>query len=225
MAELKNTALSPFTRGVLLLAAGLGITVATGVVCGRVSQRWGPVPDAILAADHLKSLPEDIGTWHLAEEQQIPGAIIDTLQCAGYVNRKYVDRHTGSAVHLAVIVGPSGPISVHTPEICFSSQAYSIEDPRRAKELVDSAGSQHSFWYTTFKSTNAIAEHLRVYYGWSSDGNWRAVESPRFEFAGKPLLFKLQISSYISPENSSSDKDPCQAFLERLLESGWKVDG
>jgi hypothetical protein len=161
----------------------------------------------------------------LADEEAVPAPIIETLQCAGYVNRKYIDRRTGDEVHLAIIVGPSGPIAVHTPEICFSSQAYSIEEPRQARELVDSAGDPHTFWYTTFSSTNAIAEQLRVYYGWCGDEKWQASESPRFEFAGQPMLFKLQISSRVPPGKSSTGKDSCQAFLEKLLASGWKVNG
>lgn len=225
MSEPKKTAISPLTKYTLLLAAGLGITVVTGVVCGRMSHRWGPAPDMVAAGEHLKSLPANIGTWQLVDDQKIPTPVIETLQCAGYVNRKYIDRQSGSTVDLAIIVGPSGPVAVHTPEICFSSQAYSIEEPRRVRELVDSSGDQHTFWCTTFSSTNAIAEKLRVYYGWCADQNWQAAESPRFEFAGKPLLFKLQIASYVPPGENEDDEDPCHAFLERLLESGWKVDG
>jgi hypothetical protein len=179
----------------------------------------------LLAAEHLKTLPANIGTWQMVGDKKVAAPILDTLQCAGYVNRQYVDRRTGSEIHLAIYLGPSGPIAVHTPEICFSSQAYSIEQPRQAAEIVDSAGGKHTFWYTTFSSTNAIAEQLRVYYGWSADEKWQASESPRFEFAGKPLLFKLQISSYVPPGERGTGKDPCQMFLERLLASGWKVNG
>jgi hypothetical protein len=212
-------------RFAVLLAAGLVITIATGVVCGRASQRWGPAPNMIAAAEHLKSLPASIGTWELADDQKMSDAVVETLQCAGYVNRRYIDRRTGSTVDLAIIVGPSGPVAVHTPEICYSSQAYSIEEPRQVKELVDSTGNRHKFWYTTFRSNNAIAEQLRVYYGWCADNRWQAAESPRFDFAGRPLLFKLQIASYVPPGHSETGKDPCELFLEKLLQSGWNVKG
>lgn len=217
--------LNPIARYALLLAAGLGITIATGVVCGRISQRWGPVPDMLAAADHLRTFPVNIGSWQLSEEVTMPELIVDTLHCAGYVSRKYVDRRTGDEISLAIIVGPSGPVSVHTPEICYSSQAYTIEEPRKAKELVDVAGNRHAFWFTTFSSNVAIAEELRVYYGWSADRTWNASESPRFEFAGKPMLFKLQIAAEVPPLHADAGKDPCQDFLEQLLQSGWTLKG
>lgn len=220
-----KSALNPLGRYSLLLAAGLGVTIATGVVCGRVAQRWGPVPDMLAAAEHIQSLPTNLGQWQLAEEIKMPAAIVDTLQCAGYVNRRYVDRETGDMVSVAIIVGPAGPVSVHTPEICYSSQAYSIEEPRAAAELVDLAGKKHTFWFSTFRSTDAIAENLRVYYGWTADGVWQATESPRFEFAGKRMLFKMQIAAQVSPVKADDDRETCQAFLEALLKSGWKLSG
>lgn len=225
MADSPKSAFHPFARYTLLLAAGLVITIVTGVVCGRVSQRWGPVPDMLLAAKNLETVPTNIGTWQMVDEVKLPALIVETLQCAGYVNRKYLDRHTGNTVHLAIIVGPSGPVSVHTPEICFPSQAYSMDQPREVKQFADLSGDQHSFWTTSFNSTNAIGEQLRVYYGWCADKNWQAAEAPRFKYAGRPLLFKLQISSPVSPGKQDAASDPCQAFLERLLESGWKING
>jgi len=220
-----NSSLNSLVRFVTVLAVGVGITVVTGVVCGRVSQRWGPVPDMVAAAEHLKSLPARIGSWQLVEENTMPAAVVQTLSCAGYVNRTYVDRHSGNTVSLAITVGPSGPISVHTPEICYSSQAYSIEAPRKRVQLPAEVGHGDAFWCTTFRSNSAIAEQLRVYYGWCADRAWTAAESPRFSFAGRPLLFKLQIASLVPPGEASEEQDPCRDFLEDLLRSGWNVNG
>lgn len=225
MSTASNSDYSSLVRLVIALVVGIGITVATGVVCGRVSQRWGPVPDMVAAANHLKSLPAQIGSWHLVGEEMMPATTIRTLSCAGYVNRKYVDRHSGDTVSLAIIVGPTGPISVHTPEICYSSQAYSIEEPRRRVQLAVAGANDDSFWCTTFRSKNAMAEQLRVYYGWCADRKWTAAESPRFNFAGQPLLFKLQIASLVPPGEKEAAKDPCRVFLQELLQSGWKVNG
>lgn len=225
MLNTSNSGPKPVVRFVTAIVVGIGVTVATGVVCGHVSQRWGPIPDMVAAADHLKSLPAQIGSWQLVEEDTMSETIIRTLSCAGYVSRKYVDRHSGSTVSLAIIVGPTGPISVHTPEICYSSQAYSIEEPRKGVQLADAGGNAHSFWCTTFRSNNALAEQLRVYYGWCADQDWTAAESPRFNFAGRPLLFKLQIASLVPPGEKGASQDPCQVFLKELLHSGWKVNG
>jgi hypothetical protein len=203
----------------------MGITITTGVICGRLSQRWGPVPDLLAAADHLAGFPTQIGNWQLLGEEVIPDPILQVLSCAGYVNRHYVNRKSGQTVDLAITVGPGGPISVHTPEICYSSRAYSVTEPRRRWQLTDGEGRTHSFWNTAFRSTNANAERLRVYYGWCADGEWTASDSPRFEFAGRRLLFKLQMASRVSPVGTTNTNDPCQEFLADFLRCGWKVSG
>lgn len=224
MSHFSSSGFSPLARLATALAVGISVTVVTGVVCGRVSQRWGPVPDMVAAAEHLKSLPAQFGSWQLVEDNTMSPTVVKTLSCAGYVHRTYVDRHSGETVSLAIIVGPSGPISVHTPEICYSSLAYSIESPRRRVRISAPAGNDE-FWCTTFRSNNAIAEQLRVYYGWCSDDAWTAAESPRFSFAGRPLLFKLQIASLVPPGDEGEKQDSCQNFLQELLHSGWNVHG
>ena len=150
------------------------------------------------------------------------------LDCAGYVNRQYVNRRSGETISLAIILGPAGPISVHTPEICYSSRAYSITTPRKQVLFTDQRGRSHAFWALTFRSNNVSADQLCVYYGWTSDGTWRAPESARFEFAGRPMLYKLQIATLSPPTETGQQKesqDACAKFLAALLESGWDFAG
>src|SRR5262245_53263400 len=111
------------------MTVGVGITVATGFVHGRLTQRWGPPLDLEGASRNLEALPTTIGDWQLVREDPMPEAILQMLSCAGHVNRQYVNRHTGNTVSIAIIVGPPGPTAVHTPEICYSSRAYSIQEP------------------------------------------------------------------------------------------------
>lgn len=208
-----------------VIAAGLAITIATGAVCGHVSQRWGAQPDLVAAGQHLKSLPPKIGSWQLVQEDEMSESEIQMLSCAGYVNRTYIDQASGNTVTLAIYVGPSGPISVHTPEVCYSSRDYTLESERKRVDFKDSNNLEHALWSTTFRSNNAVGERLRVYYGWLADDVWTAADSPRFSFAGSPMLFKLQIAAPVPPGKSGEGDDPCQAFLQELLQSGWKVHG
>jgi hypothetical protein len=171
------------------------------------------------AARELESLPKTIGDWQFVSEERLAPVIQQTLQCAGNINRKYVNRSSGESVDIAIIVGPSGPTSVHTPEICYSSRAYSIREPRQRATLTDTSGRIHSFWSLSFRSDDLTMDELRVYYGWCPEVNgiWTASESPRFEFAGRRLLFKLQIASQISSMATDQANDPCQDFLTALL--------
>jgi hypothetical protein len=215
-------------RFLLLVAAGIAVTVLAGVVYGRLTQRWGPVPDLVAAARQLHSFPTELGDWKLLKEDTINESVRRILNCAGDLNRQYVNRRSGDTISLAIVLGPAGPISVHTPEICYSSRAYSIATPRKQVLFTDHRGRSHAFWALTFHSNQVNADQLCVYYGWTSDGRWRAPESARFEFAGRPLLYKLQIAALAPPSqaNTPSDsQDACAKFLTALLESGWDFAG
>lgn len=209
----------------ILLACAVAYTVVTGLVYGRFTQRWGPVPDLLAKGRHLETFPKEIGDWLLLKEDTLSELIQETLSCTGYVNRQYVNRKTGERIGFAVYVGPAGPISVHTPEICYSSQAYAIQEPRKVAILPGPADQTNSFWQLTFRSTNKSADLERVYYAWSTGGSWMASESPRFEFGGLPALYKLQIAAQVPPaDESSTHDDPCKEFLTELLRSGWNLE-
>jgi hypothetical protein len=208
---------------VILACSGVIITLATGLVHGRITQRWGAAPDLQKVASQLKALPPDIGDWRLLDESTIEERVLQMLSCAGYINRQYVNRKSGQTVSIAIIVGPSGPTSVHTPEICYSSRAHSIETPRRQIRLSGADGTMHSFWSLTFRSQNPLSDELSVCYAWSAGDVWVASESPRFEYAAEPLLFKVQVAGSVSPRRATDAQDPCQEFLAAFLQLSWQI--
>lgn len=208
---------------IFALALGVTCTLIAGVLYGRYSQRWGPPADLVAAAEHLKSMPKNIGPWQLAEELTMGKSARQMLECAGYVNRRYVNQESGKVVNLAVIVGPPGPTAVHTPEICYSSRAYKLRSARQRIHVGDAPADRHSFWGVDFQTTNALADGLRVYYAWSLGGHWVSSDSPRFEFAAAPLLYKLQLAGAIETQDGSETQDPGKEFLEELIRSDWKL--
>jgi hypothetical protein len=204
--------------------AAIALTMVTGLVYGRWTQRWGQPPSLQAAAERVESLPREIGPWRLVEEREVSKLILETLQCAGHTNRIYMNVNTGEKVAMAMIVGPSGPTSVHIPEICYSSRAFEIAQPREEKFFGgDSSGKSNSFWEMKFKSQDAGVGELQVYYGWSTGDAWTASQSPRFEFGGRPLLYKLQVSAELAPTDGGSQKDPCRSFIDELLKTFWQA--
>jgi hypothetical protein len=229
----KNLAvqLAPSRRGILPIVLVLAITVLTGIVHGRLSQRWGPVPDLKGAGEHLKQFPQQVGDWQMVKDEKIDDGVIRMLSCTGYVHREYVNSKSGESVLVAIMLGPSGPISVHTPEICYSSRAFTIQEPRKLVTLTDSDGGRHTFWSMLFSTNKPTADRLRVHYAWRGKENWTASKHPRFEFGGEPLLYKVQISSPVpaaaggQADSAGGKKDPCEGFLEAMIRSGWNVGG
>jgi hypothetical protein len=205
----------------------VSITLVAGAVHGVMTQRWGPAPDLIAASQHLADFPKQFGNWQMLSEQPMDESTVRMLSCAGYVNRQYVNRKTGMTIWIAVMLGPSGPIAVHTPEVCYSSRDYSINEPRHQVSLVDANGRTHTFWSLSFRSDTPSTDQLRVDYAWYGYGQdqWKASTSPRFEFAGKRLLFKLQIAGLTPAAAGNAVQDPCEDFLSAFLRSGWSVSG
>jgi hypothetical protein len=222
----RNSAgLTPKVKLGVAFTVGLVVTIATGVVCGRFSNRWGPVPDLIAAGDLLKSMPKTLGDWQLVEDQPIDESVVQMLECSGYVNRVYRHRTSGEEASVSIVVGPAGPISVHTPEICFSSRNYTLEHDRQRFELTDAENRVHSFWGSTFRSNSAVGGKLRVFYAWLPNEIWTAADSPRYSYAGRPLLYKLQAAASLPPGESNESLDPVRSFVQDLVMSGWKIRG
>jgi hypothetical protein len=199
------------------LAIAVAITLAGGALYGNYSQRWSPPVELTAAAAQLEQFPQVVGSWKASEDLPIEKYAVDMLECKGYVHRRYVDQDSGQAVQLAFLVGPPGPIAVHTPEICFSSRAYEMAGERTETTFDGFTGKRNSFWRVDFTSRNALADGLRVYYAWSSGRTWSASRSPRFEFAGAPLLYKIQLAAYFVPRVNEETPDPGRQFLEELL--------
>jgi len=186
----------------------VALTLMFGVVHARLTGRWGPRPDAIAAGQRLNLVPKIIGDWQVTRENALDPDVVRLLQCQGSLSRIYENVKTGDVISVAVILGPPGPISVHTPEICYSSQNYKVSQDRirwTAQELTD------EFWEVQLESNDVSAPGLRAIYGWTNSKNWQAAENPRFTFGRSPYLYKLQIASALSSKDRPHDE--CREFL------------
>ncbi len=228
MAQARNPDRNPALRPLpwwLAPVLAVVITLVGGALHGRNSNRWGPPADRVAASAHLATMPKQIGRWKLVDELTIDEPSLTMLECAGYLHRRYTHQDTGQSINVAILVGPPGPIAVHTPEICFSSRAYEIQGQRKAVAMRGGGDKENSYWCTDFQSKNPFSDALRVYYGWSPGGQWKASTSPRYEYAGAPLLYKIQLAVPMTREMMDSDSDPGRQFLEDLRKSGWKMLG
>lgn len=199
--------------GLLLIAF---VAAASGAIHGRLSHRWGVAPNVEASAKRLQEVPSAFGDWEMQNAGSITKETLETLQCAGYFYRTYTHIKTGQSVQVAILLGPSGPMSVHTPEICFSSRDHTMEGERK-KATYEIAGQQNEFWTLRFRMNTVEAPILSVYYGWTLGGPWQAPESPRLKYAGTPLLYKLQMASYAADDEPGAIKDLPAEFLKAFL--------
>ena len=205
-----------------LLAAGLiaatVLTGAAGWIDARLSNRWS-TPEALqAAAQRLNDVPAQLGDWQMQDSTKLPADVEEMLQCAGNFNRSYINSETGDVVNVAAIVGPAGPTSAHTPEICYTSHDHVPLDGPTAVSIRPKDHPDEDFWRMTFRANDLKGARLRVYYAWSDgSGVWSASKYPRVKYSGQPLLYKIQLASHWPESKDPSGDDPCQRFLENLL--------
>jgi hypothetical protein len=201
--------------GILVLVIG---TIGAGLLQGSLANRWGPSGTANRAAEVLRSgLPQEVGNWRVRNETPFSSEVVRILQCPAHISRVYEHQQTGDTVRVAVIVGPPGPVSVHTPEICYASRDVSIDGERRKLLVKDAGGGEHSLWEVPFKSNDLDGSALRAAYGWTNGSTFEAASHPRIGYGGFTHLYKIQIAVPIQPRSQSTSFDPVNDFLENFL--------
>ena len=164
------------------------------------------------AGKKLRELPSEFGDWKQTQSAELSDGAAKQLQCTGYVNRSYMNG-SGQLVHVAVITGPAGPLSLHDPEICYRSTGYQLQQARRRVAVADADGTEHELWSVSFRSPDVLADSLRVYYARSSGDKWEAVDHPRVHYATKAFLYKIQLATSVTFDVKNSEKDAAQSFL------------
>jgi hypothetical protein len=200
------------------IAVGIAtaLTVASGLVHGRLADRWRP--KAMLdAGARLQGIPEQFGKWRLKSSRSLDEDTGRMLESTGDVVRSYKNEETGEEVQVTVIVGPWGPISVHTPDVCFSSRDFKRVEVRKRATVVDSTGAKSDFWAETFLTNGLEARNVRAYWAWSRGDSWLAPDGVKSTFIGSPHLYKIQLTSYLPAVLAPQAEDPVFRFLKDFV--------
>ena len=200
--------------GVLLVVA---LTLLSGIIHGQMSRRWGLPEDLVAIGAKLQEIPESFGNWQLESSGELSDSEIKMLECAGYIVRTYVNQATGETVNMALIVGPSMPISLHRAEICWNSRGHTIRDQRQQVIVRDSDHLDQQFWALTFQTNDINKDLVRVYYGWSDGRRWSEHNERRLSLTHRPYLYKIEVVSRLRPGTTWQTSDPCRDFLQDFI--------
>ena len=190
---------------VAMLVATVALTAAPAVVHGVWSRRWRDPADISAAARNVEEFPRQFGDWKQhGDEEKMPEEAVRELQCAGYFNRHYVNQKLGRDVTVMLMVGPSGPLIRHPPEICYGNRANKLlHDPVDVNFAAPDART-HTFRVLRYQNPGAASGEFSVCYGWTANGTWDVPDYPRFRYGGAPLLYKVQVltSDAVPPDGS-----------------------
>ncbi len=196
-------------------AALIGSTalIVCGIVHGYWTDRWAPPVETERAAERLDAIPLELGEWDGEVMEVKSGEAGNGV--ARCIKRRYVHRKSGAVVSLFLVCGRPGPVSIHTPEVCYGASGFMVGTKGRYE-----SESGDNMWKTDAIRTNATEEtRLRLYWGWSDGSGWAASDDARVQFARRPVLHKLYVVRELSGLNESNQSEPCEEFLRLLLPS------
>jgi hypothetical protein len=201
-----------------LVSLAIAIVVGSGIAHGLCTDRWSPPVELQEAVKRLASLPSSIADWDGTDLDNDLSAKF-RADIPGFLHRRYVQRGSQREITVAIVCGRPGPISVHTPDVCYQGAGYRLTaDP--TKHVVSAPASRESapLWKATFlKETFPTREELRVYWSWHAGDSWQAVKEPRLAFARFPVLHKLYVIYRVPLGANAAANDPCPEFLQQLL--------
>jgi hypothetical protein len=202
------------TRVLPALSAVLAV-LACGVVHGMWTDRWAKEQIVAEAAARLERLPLTLGDWQ-GQTLEIDQRLV--AEVAGFLYRRYVNQRTGAAVTLALACGRPGPVSIHTPDVCYVASGYEAGTSGTVSPSLGPTLPPGEFKTAQFIKNRATDQtHLRVFWSWNAGGVWTVSDSPRFAFARYPLLYKLHVVRELATPNEPLEQDPCTDLLQLLL--------
>jgi hypothetical protein len=201
------------TRLLATTAAVLAL-MFSGVVHGLWTDRWADPEDQNEALARLQAVPMIIGEWQ--GEELKTGQ--DGEEGLVSVSRRYVRRGTDQAVTVFLACGRPGPVSVHTPDVCYAASGYVVEAPARF-EVTTKPGQVPTQFFTSRLSKKKATEEtwLRIFWSWGSAGAWQVTDNPRLAFAGQRQLYKLYVLHEMNRPEETPAGDVSIAFLSQLL--------
>jgi len=203
--------------------AFVALVLATGVYQGLRNERWHASTDVDDAVSRLEKVPMTVGSWK-GEPQKLEVGDLTHLGIKGHVLNRYRNVMTGDVLSALIVCGRPGPISVHTPDICYGTAGYTAASDIREKTVPIDGGRNLSVWAQSFKRPAAqTASQIEVNWVWMAGNNWVAAENSRLAFAGFPALYKLYVVRDLPALESSQKNDPSVSFLRVFLPALEKV--
>jgi hypothetical protein len=207
----------PSGRRWAVLAPALLLVLGSGAAHGLLTHRWEQ-PNEI-TKDTLEGLPLTIADWDGTPLPLDPD-YIPAPEDGAVLFRRYVNRVNGDAVLVYLSGGKPGPIgSAHCPDSCYPGAGYTFAAPMIKKTISTHSGSRsHDFKVATFSKTErATPMHVRVFWAWSSTGDWSTPNQPRVTFAKDRRLYKLYVIRQLARNNDPLETEPAMGFAQLMI--------
>ena len=200
------------------IIVALVLVGALGAVHGIYTDRWGPSDELEKALEGMSRVPQQFGDWRGEDETYDPEMLTRAGVKAG-VFRHYSNTRSGENVSFLLVCGRGGPVTVHTPDICYAGAGYKQIENEQQKEVRIDGGPPDLFKTTRFTKAGAVVPtNLEIYWTWSRDGiQWQAPTNPRLSLARSAALYKLYVVREYAPKSRAESADTCESFLRQAI--------
>lgn len=189
-----------------------------GVAHGVWTDRWKLTNEPEASAARLQDVPLNVGEWQGQPAAEIGARQLEIGEIAGYLHRTYVHRRTGVTVTVLILCGRAGPISVHTPDVCYRGLGYDFTTAPAKHTVATDTGTAELICGRMVRSNPADeGGAVRIFWGWTADGTWRSPKWPRVTFARAPALYKMYVQRGLGQANEPLSDDPCNGFLSAFV--------
>jgi hypothetical protein len=196
----------------LAAATAMILIIGSGLVYGLWTGRWDPpAPMPTDMSGRLERIPADLGDW---QGEDVESDTRGASPVLGRLERRYRNVHTNKIVSVSLVCGKPGPISIHTPDVCYGSSGYAVGENKRFAPPT-AAGAE--FWTAdALKKKSTDQTRLRIFWAWNGGEGWQAADNPRLAYVRFPVLFKLYLIRELNAADDALDDDPCLDLFQQL---------
>jgi len=193
--------------------------------------------NALLYADLMANIPAEFGEWQRTYASDLPDYALEQLKVSDAKNWSYVNNQTNEKVNVSFLVGPTGRLSVHTPEACMDGQGYMISQKRQRESFSENVSAtseagdgtdadQDTFWRVVIASRLVSDYQIVSYYALGTGKRWWAKDDPRFELTQFPFILKMQVETATpsDPENYNAARNFLKEFLPEVAKVYAETD-
>jgi hypothetical protein len=193
------------------------LVVASGIVHGIRTERWTQSKSVDDAVRRIDNIPMEFGDWK-GEKQVLDASDLARAGIKGHLFGHFRNKRTGAAISVLLVCGRSGPISVHTPDVCYEGAGYTGMGSPELRDLNLTEKESFKCWQLRFRKPASVsAGQLEISWAWNGGQGWAAPENPRLFFARYSVLYKMYVIREVSPREKSGKTDPQVDFLKDFL--------
>ena len=193
----------------------LPIVVCAAIWQGNQTERWGAFPELAVCAKRLENVPLEVGDWKGTLGDKLDERTRKAAEAEGDTSVTYENAKTGVRVKVFIVCGRLMGVMKHRPDRCYPAHGYK-EVGERMQHPVTTNSEAKAHFQTAAYSRDGQPD-ARLFWSWSSDGNWKAPDDLRSDFRRTIPVFKVHFENEVVDPKAPLDQTPSVDLIKELI--------